>query len=294
MNSRSQVATLHKEQSNKNEILDAFIKVAPYLNRLIHDDITISIYDTEKLLFSAPAETFSLETNVGDPLKQDESDIMYVTIRDNKDCAAILPADVLGVPIVSRTIPIHDEEGEVVGAVGTGISTEQYHQLFSIASSLSEEIKQTSETVHEMMETINGLAENINQVSKQATMASDSLHAIDSVASIVGKIADQTNLLGLNAAIEAARAGKSGLGFTVVADEVRKLAVTSKDHAEEINQATVDTTKIIEHLEDAINKINKESEQQSNAITGIAKTMEIINENVHHLTKMAEETIQVK
>lgn len=283
-----------KEAADQQTILDAFVKVAPFLNRLLHDDTLVSVYDKEKLLIHAPANGFSLDVKAGDPLMKDESDIMYVTIRDDVDCAAVLPAEVLGVPIVSRTIPLHDEKGEVIGAVGTGMSTEQYHQLFEIASNLSSEIKEATEMINEMTNTINDLAMNIQKVSEQSALANKSLTNIDSIASIVGKIADQTNLLGLNAAIEAARAGQSGRGFTIVADEVRKLAVTSKEHAGEINQTTNETGHLIEQLNEAISNINQESEQQSNVIKEISQTMDTINENVQRLTVMAEATVQVR
>lgn len=283
-----------EKKSDEMTILDAFVNVAPYFNRLLNDDVTISIYDTKKLVCNVPGETFSLNTRIGDPLSDDDQDIMTVTIRENKECAAILPADVLGVPIVSKTIPLHDDNGNVIGAVGTGMSTEQYHHLFDIATSLSQEINQASNTVDTMTNSILDLADNINRVSEQASRASGSLTDIDSIASTVGKIADQSNLLGLNASIEAARAGSEGRGFAVVADEVRKLAITSKDHASDINQTTAEVRDLIEQLDKAIVHINEQSEEQSSAIHGIAQAMQKINEDVQRLAKLAEKTIQME
>jgi len=281
-------------EASDNEILEAFIKVAPYLNRLFHDDISVSVYDREKLVAHAPAESFKLDVNIGEALEQSEEDIMYVSIRDDKDCAGVLGAEVLGVPLISRTIPVHNNKGEVIGAVGTGMSTEHYHQLLDIASNLSAEIQETAEMINEMTETINDLTENIQQVSDQSTKANESLTNIDSIATIVIQIAEQTNLLGLNAAIEAARAGQSGRGFTIVADEVRKLAVTSKEHADEINQTTNETSQLIEGLNKSMGTINAESEQQAHVINEISQTMNIISENVQRLTAMAEATVEVR
>lgn len=272
--------------TNEVTIVDAFIMVAPYLNRLLHDDVLFSIYDTEKLLFRAPAKTFSLDSKIGDPLI--EGDIMTDTIRDNKDYAAVVPAEILGVPIASRTIPLHDEEGNVIGAVGTGTSTERYHQLFNISSTLSQEIEQATATLSSMTHSITELADNINRVTEQALQANDSLTDIDTVATTVGNIADQSDLLGLNAAIEAARAGKEGRGFAIVADEVRKLAITSKDYATDINETTEKVRELIEQLHQSIAQVNEQSERQSIAIQGIAETMRNINENVQQLAEMAE------
>lgn len=277
-------------ESKEMSILDAFVMMAPYFNRLLHDDVSISVYDTEKLLIHAPADTFALDIKAGDP--PEDGDHITVSIYENKECSAVLPANILGVPIISKTIPLHDKNGNVVGAVGTGTSTEQFHNLNDIASSLSTEIDQASETINAMTSSLADLAKNINSVSEQATLASGSLKNIDAIASTVGKIADQSNLLGLNASIEAARAGNEGRGFAVVADEVRKLATTSKDHAGDINQTTAEVRQLIEQLDRAISNINEQSESQSEAVKGIAQAMDKINENVQKLTKLTEATVK--
>ncbi|MFJ1245114.1 chemotaxis protein, partial [Bacillus amyloliquefaciens] len=51
-------------------LLDAFVKVAPFLNQLIQDDVTVGIYDTEKLIINIPGKTFSLDVKAGDPLQE--------------------------------------------------------------------------------------------------------------------------------------------------------------------------------------------------------------------------------
>lgn len=82
------------------DILDAFIKVAPYLNSLVQDDITIGIYDTEKLLVNIPAKTFSLNVKAGDPLQ--EGDIITDAIRSNQKKTSMVPKELFGFPLIDR------------------------------------------------------------------------------------------------------------------------------------------------------------------------------------------------
>lgn len=272
------------------ELLDAFMKVAPFLNRLVREDITIEIYDTEKLLLNVPGKRFSLNVEKGDPLN--EGGVIAEAIRNDRDAAASLPAELFGVPLIAKAIPVHDEEGRVIGGIGIGTSAEKYDSLFQISSNLSTVVEQVTATVQEMAKSVTELVNNINHVLEQAENASNSLNEIEKIASTVGEIADHSNLLGLNAAIESARAGEHGKGFAVVADEVRKLATTSKSHAVSINNTTDKIRNLIQNLNDSISQVNSQSENQSAAIQQIAATMLEISSSIETLTAMAEATLK--
>ncbi|API93415.1 MULTISPECIES: methyl-accepting chemotaxis protein [Virgibacillus] len=279
-------------QVNIHPMLQSFVTVAPFLQDLMNEDVTIGIYDTEKLIINFPATTFSLNVKPGDPLV--EGDIVTNAIRQNKNQAAIVPAELFGVNLIARAIPLHDEIGNVIGGVGIGLSVERANQLSEISSNLSTVFEEVTNTIQDMAESITGLANNMSFISEKATEVTNRVDTIEEVSNVVKGIADQSNLLGLNAAIESARAGEHGRGFSVVADEIRKMAANSKDQVIEIQTITNNVKEVISNLDKYIQEANGESDSQSAAIEELSATIQEVNGNIQILAQLAKENIQLK
>lgn len=279
-------------ETNLHPMLQSFINAAPYIQALVNDDITIGIYDTEKLIMNFPAKTFNLNVAPGDPLI--EGDIITKAIRENKNQAMIVPAEILGVSLISHAVPLRDENGRVIGGVGIGQNVDKANKLSSVANNLSVIIGEVTKTILEMATSISQLAENMRLISDKSYEVNNSVKLIEEVSVVVKGIADQSNLLGLNAAIESARAGEHGRGFSVVAGEIRKMATGSKQQVDEIQSITKTIKDIIESLNQDIQKTNVESDSQSAAIEELTATMEEINGNVQNLAELAKENSELK
>jgi methyl-accepting chemotaxis protein len=135
------------------------------------------------------------------------------------------------------------------------------------ASSAYKVAKDGSQVIHETITSMHKVSDSVDEATRMVGALGESSNHIGDVILVIKEIADQTNLLALNAAIEAARAGEQGRGFAVVADEVRKLA-------ERTTHATVEINQMIDKIQKEIgNTINCISSGKEAASTGKEKAV---------------------
>jgi prefoldin subunit 5 len=266
-------------------VLEKLKFVVPLLREMMQVDIAVGLFDTEKCLAYQPAKSFDQKARPGDTVKPGSG--TYQAITEKKRIVKKIDASVYGVPYVVVALPIKNDLGEIIGVMAVSQSVEQQEALTALAGSLSDAVSSLAGTSEEISAQTEEIAANLRQMTQTAVAAQKRVAEMDQVLGLIKTIAGQTNLLGLNAAIEAARVGEQGRGFGVVAEEIRKLAHMSTDSIKKIDSMvrsiqtdSEETHRHVAHVDEVINQV-------ASAITQVTEAVQHASETAQKLDQMA-------
>ena len=284
---------------------------------------------TQKIELNTHAELIELSGGFNQFLQK-----LRDMINTLKDVSAVVRRESAGNQEISRTTQqnTRQQQQEMDNVVtATQEMSATAHEVSGIASNAADRAKDVHVTIKESQNILSHAADSVLELSESMSTANDSISRvaarsddINQILEVIRNVAEQTNLLALNAAIEAARAGEQGRGFAVVADEVRTLA--SKTHAstEEIdtlisslqqevkttvdiieqgghrasgamestqkaNTALHDVVQGIGEITDHINQVATAAEEQSSTSSEITRNLTVIGDATQTLARLANE-----
>ena len=133
---------------------------------------------------------------------------------------------------------------------------------------------------------INELRDRVIDNTEMITELSNKTHEVGTVLEVITAIAEQTNLLALNAAIEAARAGEQGRGFAVVADEVRSLATRTRESIEQINVTISSLQEGAQGAVDSMNSVSQQANEKADDVANVANLLVDISGEIQELDEL--------
>ncbi|WP_258071336.1 methyl-accepting chemotaxis protein [Vibrio jasicida] len=157
-------------------------------------------------------------------------------------------------------------------ACSTSVETEQV--ATDGKNSIHQAQKQSSVVVEQVASSV-ALIDTLNELSV----------SIENIVQVIGSIADQTNLLALNAAIEAARAGEHGRGFAVVADEVRVLASKTSSSTNEISKVVSDNLALTSQISASMQSIRQSSIETDEQLLLVSSVIDEIQRGAENVAK---------
>lgn len=255
-------------------------------------EAAFGVSDKEKYLLYLSSKSVPFEIAPGTPLKPGTA-IVRAMMERKRIVFRGDPAT-FGFPYIATAIPISNDRGEIVGAVVTTQAVDLQDNIRDIANTLNSSLSlmsNTSEQLSARSQEITGVS---SELSKTYQSSMVKFQDTDQMLAVIRNVAGQTNLLGVNAAIEAARVGDLGRGFEVVATEIRKLSVSTSESVKQtariiatIQEDNIQNGKQISHLTTAIGQTAEAVGRLANAVHETSTLAEKLNALADRLSARA-------
>jgi len=264
--------------------LDSVIDVAQNIKDWYEQDVTVLVTDLERVVKSCINPKLDIGFHEGDMVP--EQSAAYKAIRSRQRIIVrVNDKTKFRIPYVAISNPIIDNE-IVVGAISLVISIGQYDKLVSMGEELLaavEEITASAENLSAQSEEFSTTARTMDAETK--TVQKEITH-VAYITDEIRKLSSQSNILGINASIESARAGEHGRGFAVVAQEVRKLADNTKLSAGSIESDVQGVQESVRRLTESVSDLATISEAQAIGVVELTKA-------IAYIAKMAQELVDL-
>jgi hypothetical protein len=263
--------------------------ILPLLPSLFEEPVSISLIDLETLLVLDKIEHPTLQNSTTQLPPSFRETKSYKMLIAGKPVMIRIPKGAHGSLVANVTIgvPIFDDDNQhVLAYVGVIRSPEKYDELINSGQEILaavEEISASTESLDLSGQQLSEMAKKMNADTKRVKQ--DSI-AVGSISNEIKRISVSTNILGINAAIESARAGELGRGFNIVATEVRKLAENTKDSVISIEEKINNVHQSVTGLAGSIKDMSSYCEAQAAGISELRLALVQVARMAENLVKL--------
>jgi len=269
----------------ENKIFDSFNTMIPFLKTFLDEDAVFGVSNTNTCIKFIGNSKMGLKDFTDKPVN--EGTVTYKCIKTGQVQKQITPKNVMGTGMKTIAIPVKDPSGNTIGCLSIGRSLDKQEKIQELSKNLFEALQKISSVIENISSSLQEMASSNLELLKDVESTSKKTENTDEVIRFIQKISSQTNMLGLNASIEASRAGEAGRGFNVVASEIRKLSSLSSDSANTISKVLDDIKKSTLNINLKIDKSNSTFQNQASAIKEITASMQQINATAEILKELS-------
>lgn len=262
------------------EILDSIVTAAPFIQKAAKEEIAISICDHETWLLQLDHPNLVLGNKTGDPVSKEDPVIQ--SALNGKSEMGRPPFEVYGIHFFGKTTPIMND-GRVIGAIGMAYNIEVLMKMEKNVEKLNDITGSIQKLIEQIISQADQLQETNNELYQLSERSKENSEEVNHILELMNKISRQTNILGLNANIEAARAGDAGNGFSVVANEVRTISKETAASSDKINESITLIKGNLEQMIDSLSTIRGLTTEQTELVKNAAQTLDTLSTIIYQL-----------
>ncbi|KMY30835.1 chemotaxis protein [Lysinibacillus xylanilyticus] len=258
------------------EILEALTMSIPYMHLAMKGESMIGLVDkeSETIIAYLPGKRIDSGYKIGQKLLPQDA-ILHLPLKGISTDEPV-PKEFYGVEFNAFSFPVR-ENGHIVGALAFGIPIDHSLQMEKYITTMNDIIQNLQDKVHTIASHSEELAATSEEINKQTQFALEDAEKTNGITDLIKNISRQTNLLGLNASIEAARAGQHGAGFNIVAQEVRKLSTETTTATDNIESSLRSINHNLENLKQNMTQINGATNEQAQLVQDFSEIIDELN-----------------
>lgn len=267
---------------SENELMQSFYNMIPYFKYIVGEEVGFTMSNTQNFLLVRNTDTLKINFSAGDAIPKGSA--ADICLQKKEVIDVVIPEKVFGFAVRTIGIPVF-EKGQIAGTMVISFSAERFQQISKLSELLSGELQTVLSDMENMNRVFGNIRETNQRLQEKVEDTREDYKKTDEVLSFINGVAKKTNLLGLNASIEAARAGAAGRGFSVVSTEIGKLSISTKESVVQISNITNNIRSGIDSVYSEFEKSNELLADQASVLDGIRKILEEISQNAQSLLK---------